>query len=647
MRKPFHPRRTPRARPRWRSATARGAVLAVLLTLPATGLVAARADPTPGVESWVSVLTEGLARPGFEERVTSGVDVDAVGFTWTGASAGAVEFRVGTGGAWTSWTRVEGDQAEGPDPGSSEHRGLTSAGPVWVGSAGNREREVEVRVAEGELTGLRVHALQADRGDDDRFAIRPAGADPAWPNVISRAQWGADDSWRPRTGACRNGAALYAPNVRYAILHHTDTAGDYPAEDVPAILRAIYRFHVFTNGWCDFGYNLVVDRFGRSYEGRAGGVDRAVVGAHAAGFNTASTGVAMLGQFQGNAVPQAMYDGLKRLMVWKLFRHGVDPRATQTVREADDGDSTTPLGPDRQLFGITGHRDVGSTLCPGNLGHALLPSLRNEVQQVVTNTQPYPLEGRVVAANGPGLLTVDAHGGVHPVGAQPTLVQSAYWPNLDVVRAAVRQGSGGYVLDSWGALHPFGGMPLTSFSAYWVGWDIARSVAPYSGLLGTGGWVLSGWGSLHPYGGAPWVTNGPFWPGWDIARDVVTQPGQLGGYVLSGWGSIHPFGGAPPVVGTGYWDNWDIARAIALRPDGVSGYVLSGWGSIHPFGGAPAVTGTYWTPGRDGARDLALTADGNGGWVVDSDGKLWPFGNAQPLTPSHTWTGTNLGRDVI
>jgi hypothetical protein len=619
-------------------------VAALVATLPATGIVAAQPDPTPPVELRETLLAEGLARAGFARQVDARLAADAVGFSWEGAAGGAVEFRVRQGEGWTTWMRVEGDPAEGPDHDSPEYTGRTTAGPVWLGSG---PRQVEVRVAEGSLRGLRLHALRADRGDPGRFAARPAGADPAWPDVIFRWQWGADETWRPKTQECRSGNPLYAPTVRYAILHHTDTANDYAPGDVPAILRAIYKFHVTTNGWCDLGYNLFVDRFGRAWEGRFGGVDRAVVGAHAAGFNTGSTGVALLGRFHDDVVPQAMYTGARRLLTWKLFRHGVDPRATMTVVAGANGDARHPAGTPVQVSGITGHRDVANTVCPGNLGQALLPTLRSEVQRDIMNTVPYPIEGRVPAPTGPAVLTLDAHGGLHPAGAQAAVTHGGYWADGFVARAAVRYGAGGYVLDWWGALHPFGGAPPVAVGGYWVGWDIARDVAPAHTPDRPAGWVLSGWGSLHPFGGAPDVVDGPWWPEWDIARSVVARPGGQGGYVLSGWGSVHPFGGAPPVSISGYWEGWDIARAIALRPDGVSGWVLSGWGSLHPFGGAPAVAGTYWSQGRDTARDLVLTGDGNGGWVVDADGRLWPFGSAPPLPPRLTWTGTDLGRAAL
>jgi hypothetical protein len=59
--------------------------------------------------------------------------------------------------------------------------------------------------------------------------------------------------------------------VRAVVLHHTASSNDYGPADVPALLRGFYAYHVRSRGWSDVGYNVLVDRFGTAWEGRAGG----------------------------------------------------------------------------------------------------------------------------------------------------------------------------------------------------------------------------------------------------------------------------------------------------------------------------------------------------------------------------------------
>ena len=72
--------------------------------------------------------------------------------------------------------------------------------------------------------------------------------------------------------------------VELAFVHHTENPNGYSAAQVPAMLRAIYAFHRYVNGWNDIGYNFVIDLYGRVFEARAGGIDQPVVGAQAGGL---------------------------------------------------------------------------------------------------------------------------------------------------------------------------------------------------------------------------------------------------------------------------------------------------------------------------------------------------------------------------
>ena len=75
---------------------------------------------------------------------------------------------------------------------------------------------------------------------------------------------------------------------------------------MPALLRGIYAYHVEGRGWRDIGYNFLVDRFGRIWEGRYGGVDKAVVGAHTLGYNEVAFAMSAIGNFDIAQPPQAV-----------------------------------------------------------------------------------------------------------------------------------------------------------------------------------------------------------------------------------------------------------------------------------------------------------------------------------------------------
>jgi hypothetical protein len=372
-------------------------------------------------------------------------------------------------------------------------------------------------------------------------------------------------------------------------------------------------------------------------------VDKAVIGAHAGGFNTAATGAAVLGEFTSAAPSAAAMTGLRDLLAWKLAYHGVDPRSGVYVTSS--GSSKYPSGQTVLLPTISGHRETSTTECPGDQLFARLPQLRLDVQSSILSTPPYPLPGWAPANNQPKLLAVNAYGGLQPAGGQPAIPHPGYWPGWSIIRSAAVIGSAGYVLDGWGGLHAFGGAPAPGGYGYWKGWDIARGVvlsAPGSG------YTLDGWGGVHPFGAAAPLSVSGYWKEWDIAKGLVLRPDNLGGYVLDGFGGIHHFGVAPPIAKatTSYW-GWDIARAIVLRPDGVSGYVLDGWGGVHPFGGAPGVNVSRYTPNSDEFRGLVLNDAATGGWTVDLHGGVHPFGSTGAVKLSSTWSHSGLGRAIL
>jgi uncharacterized protein with LGFP repeats len=198
-------------------------------------------------------------------------------------------------------------------------------------------------------------------------AVTPPGQPPA---VITRAQWGADESMK-----CPN--TVYDNGVRAGIVHHTAGSNDYGPQDSAAIVRSIYAYHTRTLGWCDIAYNALVDKYGQVFEGRAGGMDRPVEGAHTGGFNKNTWAVAMLGNFDVEPPTPILIRTVGRLLGWRLGLDHVDPRGTVVL--TSDGGSFThfPRGATPTLPSIFTHRDVGITECPGNAAYAVMDQVRD------------------------------------------------------------------------------------------------------------------------------------------------------------------------------------------------------------------------------------------------------------------------------
>ncbi len=156
-------------------------------------------------------------------------------------------------------------------------------------------------------------------------------------------------------------------------IHHTAGTNNYSRAQAPAIVRGIQLFHVRSNGWNDIGYNFLVDKYGTIYEGRYGGVDRNVIGAHARGFNTGSVGISLLGTYGSTAPSKAAQDAIAQLIAWRLDVGHVDPLGKSIV-ESSGSEKFRP-GAKVLLRKVSGHRDTGATTCPGNVLYGRLNTL--------------------------------------------------------------------------------------------------------------------------------------------------------------------------------------------------------------------------------------------------------------------------------
>ncbi|MFD0539150.1 peptidoglycan recognition protein [Actinomadura luteofluorescens] len=217
---------------------------------------------------------------------------------------------------------------------------------------------------------------------------------------MARAGWGADESLVKE-------APEYDASVKAAFVHHTDTGNGYSCTESPSVIRSVFLYHVQSQGWNDIGYNFLVDKCGTIFEGRAGGADRPVHGAHTYGFNTDTTGIAVLGTYTaandpttpGVAPTKAALDGTAKIAAWKLGLTGVDPTAKTTLTSAapDGTGGKYPYGQKVEFNTISGHRDGFATACPGAQLYSALPAVRTAAKQITVPALSATVTGATAA----------------------------------------------------------------------------------------------------------------------------------------------------------------------------------------------------------------------------------------------------------
>ncbi len=423
-----------------------------------------------------------------DARVTSKpqsvVGFAAVGVTWQhgedlAEDQIALQVRTRTGDEWSDWEALEYHDEHGPDAGSAEAAGSRpGTEPMFVGEVDDvqvqastdgvslpddlslalvdpgsaKSSDVE-KAADAPRDGSASYdddyaqqgAMIGSGKSGDGIALQSATtnmkAAVAQPTIFSRAQWGADESIRDKS-------ALHYGTINGGFVHHTVNANDYTEAQVPALLRSIYAYHVKSRGWSDIGYNFLVDRFGRIWEGRYGGIDKPVVGAHTLNYNQYSFAMSAIGNYETAQPTDAMLRAYGQLFAWKLSLAGVNPAST-----------SQQIG-SKTFQAINGHRDAGSTACPGKYLYAQLPLIRQYASAAAPAT-PVPPVVTSIAVSEPN--------------PQNNLDGTAY-PDLVVRRAA----------DGQGMVIPTGG--LTSFQQRTVvgkkGWDKRSDVIVSPDLTG-------------------------------------------------------------------------------------------------------------------------------------------------------------------
>lgn len=644
---------------------------ATSLDAAATDLPASPAAGGPAATPTASTAT--ASAEGLEPFV-------ALGVTWSVASgSGTGRVRVHGPDGWSAWQELAGEAGVGEPAGAArpgEPARLASE-PVWVREADGWQVEtptdwsgVEVHLVRPDVTALPAGtdvaaAAQADEprtdgpgtdgpgtdgpgtdepgtapdpalGTADSLAVAGSGVDR--PAIVRRAAWGA---------RAPSSTPWVAPEVRGAVVHHSVTAVDYLPADVPGILRSIQALHQDANGWTDIGYNFAVDRFGGIWEGRAGGVDQAVIGAHAEGFNSRTVGVVLLGDFTVAQPTGAALAGLEDVLAWKFFQQHTDPSLLTTLLDR----SGTPAGFDIfNVPSVVGHRDLNATACPGTV-EGYLPAVRSAVA------------ARVAAARGSGTDHDEQRGPTVPAGSDPAVgdfdgdgASDVYWYGHGQGDQVWYGGDGGFAVavarpapaglqvvvgdfDGDGRDDLYWHDAVTAVDTFWYGrpgrtWaffltpTVARTT-PYIGDFdgnGTEDVLLYG-GAAHDDflmlmtragRGSRWI---------DVPDDIVPVVGDLDGDTRDDVLMHHPWGGVDEAW-FGADDALFTARIVASpQSDGARRPLVGDLDADHAddivwLDGPAAGTieyGRSFTQGRipPAATTLAVLADLTGGGTAD------------------------------
>jgi len=452
-------------------------------------------------------------------------------------------------------------------------------------------------------------------------APRSASAAVPQPNVVSRSEWRADETLRDQTYATKS---TNFRSVQKLIVHHT---GDDPTSIPPTPeehIRAIYAFHTRTRGYSDIAYNFLVSADGRVFEGRyartyAPGEEptgenlqgEAVTGAHAANYNAGTVGIAMLGNFVGTQPPESAVSALVGLLAWEADRHRLDPRGATAY---DNPASSTDVP--RTFPNIAGHRDVGSTECPGGLLYAMLPSVRDQVAARISGSAVQDPGGRLnpidparlldtretggpVAGGTTRALTVTGRGGVPTSGVRAVV--------LNVT--AIEPTRPGFL-----TVFPGGTTRPTASSLNFV----AKQVVPNLVTVGVGSdgtvGIYNSAGDIHVaadvvgWYGDESVASGGLYAPVTPARLLDTRTVEGGGAVGPGEARLLGVAGRGGVPGTG-------ADAVVLNVTSVTP-TNSGFVTVFPSGSDRPGTSNLNLVPKQVRPNLVVTKVGGDGGVV-------------------------------
>ena len=312
------------------------------------------------------------------------ITFNAVGPHWIGSFPQGtrmdLEIRIKDNkGKWTEWRKVEKSEVGKPE---NENFGRL----IFVESGKSIQYKVKLETSDlkvsPSLENLKFTFIDSTRGPKvRRISFLNRLFKRSWaagrPRIISRREWGCDESlryWEPE----------YYP-VTALVLHHT--AGYDGGSNPAAVVRGIYYYHTVTRGWGDIGYNFLVDKYGNIYQGRYGG--EGVIGAHAydeikkINYNKGSIGISVLGSYGSHGISYKAKQAIASLTASLLYDFNLDP----TKRSILQG---------KKIPTLCAHRDLEPTYCPGDKFYLQISSIRTLAKSIQNSFGAKIYKGKIV-----------------------------------------------------------------------------------------------------------------------------------------------------------------------------------------------------------------------------------------------------------
>jgi hypothetical protein len=449
------------------------------------------------------------------------------------------------------------------------------------------------------------------RGAEPNGTPRPRVAvRPNWPvpPIVTRAEWGADESLR-----APDGDFDFDSVVTKLVVHHTVTPNTATSD--ASVVRGIYNYHT-SNGYFDIAYSYLIGRDGRLYEGRwaqnyAAGAPhtgenaqgRNVRAAHSSNTNTQTIGVALLGDYRATLPTPAQIETLETFLAWKIARWGLQVY------------SDVPYLDGRVFSTITGHRDVTQTECPGDGMYGLLSEVRYRTElKTRSGTRGYWIVSR--------------GGQVEPLGELPDLGDPARVGSaFPIVGMAMHPTAHGFwCASSDGGIFGFGN------AGFFGSAGNIRLNRPIVGMAatpsGNGYWLVASDGGIFGYGDAAFYGSaGNIRLNRPIVGIAATPTGR-GYWLVASDGGIFGYGDAAFYGSAGNIRLNQPIVGIAATPTGRGYWLVASDGGIFGYGDAAFYGSAGAIKLNSPITSIAGTASGRGYWLLAADGGIFGYGDA-------------------